>query len=341
MTTMAGGYAAEIAESARDLLDREAPRDDTLRRLRSEAYSARIWAAAAEAGWFRLLTAESEGGLEAGAGELAALFREVGRHLAAGPFAEAIVAGGLLRSSAELGPDTNVITFGGLRGTAGPRTATGSAGAVEHADDAHLLLLAADVEGGRAVIAVDPRDERVGVERLAAVDLAGRPCRVELRQASFEVVAAGEAAARLLERADALLAVAGAATLAGIARELVEMTVQYAKDRVQFERPIGSFQAVQHRLAEMAVTTAGIESAVEAAIVATEARAPWEAAALWALAAEMTRDVAQSALQVHGGIGFTDEHRLHAYLKRTLRLQAAAAEGDALARQGARLLGPS
>lgn len=338
MTTMTGGYAAEIAESARDLLGREAPRDDTLRRLRSEPFSARIWRAAAEAGWFRLLTAESAGGLEAGPEEVAALFREIGRRLPSGPFAEAIVVGGLLRSSADLGPDSDVITFAELRGSAGPRTATGSVGSAEHADHAALLLLGAEVNGEPAVIAADPRGEHVAVERLASFDLAGGPCRVDLQEAPFDVLAAGEAGKDLLERAAALLAVAGAATLEGIARELLEMSVQYAKDRVQFERPIGSFQAVQHRLAEMAVTTAGVESAVEAVVAAAESGAAGEAAALCALAAEMTREVAQSALQVHGGIGFTDEHRLHAYLKRALRLQAIFAAGDPLARLGARLL---
>jgi alkylation response protein AidB-like acyl-CoA dehydrogenase len=335
MSTVTGSYAAEVAESARDLLGREAPRDETLRRLRSEPMSDGVWRAAAEAGWFRLLSAESAGGLEAGPEELAALFREIGRYLPSGPFAEAIVVGGLLRASADLGPDADVVTFGELRGPAAARTVSGMLPAVEHADQAARLLLATHVDGSPAVIAVDPRGDEVEVRRLAAFDLAGAPCRVELRQARFEVVAAGEA---LLERVPALLAVARTATLAGIARELLEMSVRYAKDRVQFERPIGSFQAVQQRIAETAVTAAAIDSTLEAVIAATERQASDEALALSAFAAEMARDVAYSALQVHGGIGFTDEHPLHAYLKRALRLQAIIEERDPLARLGARLL---
>jgi alkylation response protein AidB-like acyl-CoA dehydrogenase len=337
MTALSGEYTAEIALSARDILDRAAPRDATLARLRSEPLSSTAWAAAAEAGWFRLLTAEPAGGLEAGPEELAALFRGIGRHLACGPFTEAIVDAGLLRSVADLGPDGSVVTFGELAGSAG-RTATGTA-LVEHADQADRLLLASEVDGAPAVIAVDPRTERVSVERLPAFDLASRPCRVELREAAYEVLASGEAARGLLERATTLRSVARAAMLSGIARELLEMSVQYAKDRVQFGRPIGSFQAVQQRLATMAVAAGGVESTVEAVIAAAGRDAPGEAAALCALAADMTREIALSALQVHGGIGFTDAHPLHAYLKRVLRLQAVVAATDPLARQGARLLG--
>ena len=335
---MTSDYAADVAESARAVFEREIPRDETLQRLRSEGLSRGVWKAAAEAGWFRLLTAEAAGGLDAGPMELAALFREIGRYLPSGPFAEAIVVAGLLRSSADLGSDESVITLAVLNGSIGSNGLTGTVCCVEHAEAADLVLLRVDSAADSALVAVDARSPRIRTQPLASFDLVGRPCRLVLENAPFEVVARGERLRLLLERAGALIEVARVATLEGIGRELLEMSVHYAKDRIQFDRPIGSFQAVQHRLAEMAVTVAGVESAVQALISAAESGAAGESSALCALAAEMTREVAYNTLQVHGGIGFTDEHRLHAYLKRALRLQAIAGGSDPLAELGARLL---
>jgi alkylation response protein AidB-like acyl-CoA dehydrogenase len=338
MSTVATDFAAEVGESARAVFERETPRDETLQRLRSETLTRGVWRAAAHAGWFRLLTAEAAGGLEAGPAEVAALFREIGRYLPSGPFAEAVVIGGLLRSAADLGPDESVIAFGSLTGSAAASGVSGTVDSVEHALAADLLLLQVDGEGDAAVLAVDPRSPAVEVLPLSSFDLVGQPSRLVLKDAPFQAVARGEEARLLLKRAALLDDVARSATLEGIARELLEMSVEYAKNRVQFDRPIGSFQAVQHRLAEMAVTAAAVQSTVDAVIAAADWGAAAEASALCALAAELAREVAYSALQVHGGIGFTIEHRLHAYLKRALRLQALVDQGDPLARLGERLV---
>ena len=85
-TAAAPGYVEEIASSARELLARETPGDGLLERLRSEDVSRGAWNAAAEVGFFRLLTSEAGGGLGAGPAEVAALFREIGRALPAGPW---------------------------------------------------------------------------------------------------------------------------------------------------------------------------------------------------------------------------------------------------------------
>ncbi len=325
---IAGDYTAEIAASAREVFEREIPRDATLARLRSEPFSRGAWHAAAEVGWLRLLTSGSAGGLESGPAELAALFREVGRYLPAGPFRETVVAGGLLRSQLDLGPDERVISFG-------------SADLVEFAAVSDLLLLRVDLGGEAAIVAVDPRDEGVRITPLRTFDLASCPCLVELDAARRDVLVEGARAGELLHWIDLYNAIAAIATLAGISAEVLEMSVRYAKDRVQFDRPIGSFQAVQHRLADMAISLAAIESSLSAAVaLATGPQADAAGvAALHAEAANLTRGLVESALQVHGGIGFTDEHPLHVYLKRALRLQALAeAAGDPLAALGSRLL---
>jgi alkylation response protein AidB-like acyl-CoA dehydrogenase len=128
--------------------------------------------------------------------------------------------------------------------------------------------------------------------------------------------------------------VLAAAMLVGLAERMLSMTVAYAQSREQFGRPIASFQAVQHRLADMAVA---VESMRSLAYLAQLGAAP--AAAAKAHASAAAREVAESALQVHGGIGFTAEHELSGYFLRTLELRAAWGDEHALRRElGQRLL---
>jgi alkylation response protein AidB-like acyl-CoA dehydrogenase len=326
---IAGGYAGAVAASAREMLERETPRDGVLARLRGEPLSRKAWKAAAAVGWFRLLTSSAGGGMEAGPAELAALFREVGRYLLAGPFVECVVAAGLLRDHADVGPDERVVSFG-------------AGGLVEHADVSDLLLLRVEAAGADAIAAVDPHAPGVTITPLHSFDLVGRPCLVELQDAPREVLVEGPLARALLDRIDLCSTVAAIGELAGLAAEVLDMSVAHAKERVQFERPIGAFQAVQHRLAEMAVTLAALDAGQAAAVALAEGEEPDRGVRLHALhayAAGLARELVLSGLQVHGGIGFTDEYRLHAYLKRALRLQAVAeAQGDPLPAMGARLL---
>ena len=340
--TAATGYAAEIAESARDILGREAPLDGLLERLQTEAVSQGAWDAAAEVGWFRLLTSEARGGLEAGPAELVALFREIGRHLPAGPYVESVVAAGLLRSHADLGPDTHLIAYAEpARALLSGGGVTADAGLVDFGGLAAGVVLRLDAEGP-AIAYADLSGNGVAATDVRTFDLAGRPARLQLEGAPVEVVLAGEAAAEALDRIDALSRVARAATLAGAAAAVLDMSVAYARERVQFDRPIGSFQAVQHRLAEMAVTLAAADAAVDAlAGLAGSGGPKAEQGALYAYAAEQARALVLSGLQVHGGIGFTAEHPLHAYLKRVLRLQAMADADSPIVALGQQLLARS
>ena len=109
------------------------------------------------------------------------------------------------------------------------------------------------------------------------------------------------------------------AEMLGAAERVLEMTVGYAKDRVQFGRPIGSFQAVKHRCADMLVDVEGMRSAVYYAawcIAAAHPDASVAASTAKVWCSDAARRVMASGLQVHGGVGFTWEHDLHLYLKR-------------------------
>ncbi len=122
-----------------------------------------------------------------------------------------------------------------------------------------------------------------------------------------------------------------AAELLGGAQRLLDLSVEYAKDRVQFDKPIGSFQAVKHRLADMLVDVEGMRSAAYYAawcIAAAHPDASVAASTAKAWCSDASKRVAASALQVHGGIGFTWEHDVHLFLKRAQLDQMAF--GDAV-----------
>jgi alkylation response protein AidB-like acyl-CoA dehydrogenase len=114
-------------------------------------------------------------------------------------------------------------------------------------------------------------------------------------------------------------AVAASAEILGGSDRVLEMAVQYAKDRIQFDQPIGSFQAIKHRCADMLVDVEGMRSATwYAAWAASTGEPGWvlaaSAAKVWG--ADASKRVMASGLQVHGGIGFTWEHDLHLFIKR-------------------------
>ena len=115
------------------------------------------------------------------------------------------------------------------------------------------------------------------------------------------------------------IATATAAELVGVAQRVMEMAVEYARDRKQFDRPIGAYQAVSHRCADMLRDIESARSTTLWAAWAAEAEPetlPLAAAMAKALASDAGWNVTSTALQVHGGIGFTWEHDLHFFLKR-------------------------
>ncbi|MBB5927869.1 acyl-CoA dehydrogenase family protein [Streptomyces echinatus] len=196
----------------------------------------------------------------------------------------------------------------------------GEAGQVLDGHSAGVLLVAAHTGGftrPRTLLFLVPEDE-AGLTRVrqTALDATRPRARVQLRDVS----------ARLLgsEEADVLPALAGAgdavaavlaAEAVGAADRMLERTVEYAGQRVQFGRPVGSFQAVKHRLADVYV---GVQAARSAAYYAAWAAGRGERAGGLALsqALEALRCAAAEGVQLHGGIGFTWEHDAHLYFKR-------------------------
>ncbi len=195
---------------------------------------------------------------------------------------------------------------------------------VAHAPIADLVLVAR----GDAVYAV-PRKAVTLADELS-VDRARRIAAVDYAPNPVHLMAKGDAARASIALSFDRAALGAAALLTGLSRRMLDLAVSYAKDREQFGRPIGSQQAVKHRLANALIELEFARPLVYRAAwsMANGARhAPVHVSAAKLAASEAARFVAKQALQVHGAIGYTIEHDLHMFMKRSWAL--AAAYGDA------------
>jgi alkylation response protein AidB-like acyl-CoA dehydrogenase len=177
-------------------------------------------------------------------------------------------------------------------------------------------LVFAETEGVPAIFALATEDGGTRSRDEPAMDRTRSIGWLELDNRPALWLGDDRVADAVLDRA----LVAVCAEMLGAADVVLAMTVQYAQDRVQFGRPIGGFQAVKHRCADMLVDVEGMRSAAYYAAWAVGARDPEatvaaSAAKVWC--SDAARRVMASGLQVHGGIGFTWEHDLHLFLKRS------------------------
>ncbi|MEW5812102.1 MAG: acyl-CoA dehydrogenase family protein [Actinomycetota bacterium] len=196
---------------------------------------------------------------------------------------------------------------------------SGTVERVVDAGTADVLLVGADGPDGTALFAVDTDSAAVHKVPLTTLDPTRPQATVTLSDAPARLIAGPEEADRVIAHAlhvgSALLAV----EQVGAAQHLLDLTVDYAKNRLQFGRPIGSFQAVKHRLADALVAVEHARStayhAVWALTYGTDDPALAVSIAQAVCSAALTR-VANDTIQVHGGIGFTWEHQAHLYYKR-------------------------
>jgi alkylation response protein AidB-like acyl-CoA dehydrogenase len=291
-----------IKETARDLLANRFKLERLRELAESKAYADDTWLEVCELGWPGIFIAEEHGGQGLGVLELVILLEELGYVLAPLPFLSNAAAGLMLQDSGA-SDRLEGVASGERRGTVGV-VKDGRAALVPDAVEADFIVL---LDGTEATL-VERADAQV--EPIDAID----PTR---RFAS--VTGNGGESLGDVSRGRDLIALAVAAELVGISQRAMEMAVEYAKDRKQFDRPIGSYQAVSHACADMLKQVEGARSLVYYAGWAADA-APDEfslaASAAKAYASDAGWQVTSSALQVHGGIGFTWEHDLHWFLKR-------------------------
>ncbi|WP_433955152.1 acyl-CoA dehydrogenase family protein [Janibacter indicus] len=346
---MSGTTAAEredLRRSVRDLLDRHAGDAARSTAIDSElGHDPRLWSRLAELGATALSIPEELGGAGYGAVEQSVVLEELGRSLACTPFLGTVVlagsalaavggasaqehlagiAEGSTTAALALAEDDGRWRTSGFA-TTGDRMPdgwrlTGAKTLVADGADADLVVVAAETSVGPSLFLVTGSE---GVERtrLRTLDLTRRMASITLDAAPAELLGTAGEAERVLEAVLDAAMVALAAEQVGAARACLEASVSYAKERVQFGRQIGSFQAVKHRCADMfAKVQLASAASAEAAQAVDEADDPGRARVAAAVAhlvcSEAAMTTATENIHVHGGIGFTWEHAAHHYFRR-------------------------
>jgi alkylation response protein AidB-like acyl-CoA dehydrogenase len=290
----------EIRRVARELLAARSSWEKVRSAAEARADDDALWRELCELGWPGIAVAEEHGGQGLGAVELAVLLEQLGYACAATPFLPSAAAAAAIQAA---GTDAQRARW--LPGLASGATtaAIGTRELAAGAPDAAVVVL---LDGEDAVLLANAE-----LTPLEAIDPTRRYARIGPQPpGEGEPLAAGAAD---------LIRAAIAAEVVGLCQRALDMTLAYVKDRRQFGVPVGSFQAVQHRCAQMLLDA---ESARSTALYAAWAagaepeRLPEAAALAAAAAAEAGRAVTGSAIQAHGGIGFTWEADVHWLYKR-------------------------
>ena len=298
----------EIKQVAHDLLAARSPFAKVRQAAEAGQYDPVLWQEIVELGWPGIAVSAAHGGQDLGAVELSVLLEELGYACAATPFYSTATAAAVIEAT---GTDEQhqrwLEPLASGEATAGIGT---RALAADAADAAVILLL-----DGEEVTLIDAAS--ADVEPLISIDPTRRFATV---RGEGEALGAGAA-----DRIRSALA----AELVGVCQRALDMTLDYVKDRKQFGVPVGAFQAVSHRCAQMLKDTESGRSAAYFAAWAADAdpeRLPEAAALAAAAAADGGREVTASAIQAHGGIGFTWEADVHWLYKRA-QLDAALLGG--------------
>lgn len=305
-----------VLDSTRRLFETLFPPTEANRRDET-AWPAAAWDGIAELGLPVALLSEEAGGFGLGAAAIQGIIGLAGRYAVPLPLAESMIATRLLADAGLAAPDGPLTIAAAPSGVSATRSdsglrLSGSLSRIPWAGDAAGIVLVLDRAEGPALallrqgdVAIRPGRNMAGERRDAVVlDLAVEPDRVRPSPLSASELKAQGAAVRAIQ-------------LAGCLGRVLEMSVAYANERVQFGRPIGKFQAIQQNLAVMAGEVAAAEGAAALAAAGLMGEAdPLVIAAAKVRTGEAAGIVASMAHQVHGAIGFTDEHALNVFTRR-------------------------
>jgi alkylation response protein AidB-like acyl-CoA dehydrogenase len=307
-----------IKATAHELLASRSPFERVREAAEARRYDDALWRELCELGWPGIAVAEEHGGQGLGAVELAVLLEELGYAVAATPLLGSALAALAIQHA---GSEEQRARWLPALASGEATGAFGRADLVADAQDAAVIVLVDAATPAARLIARADAD----AEPIDAIDPTRRYARVSGDGPALD----GDVAAAL-DRA----AAAVAAELVGVCQRALDMTVAYVKERKQFGLPVGAFQAVGHRCAQMLLDTETARSAAYFAAWAADAapdRLREAAGLVRAAAGDAGRDVTASAIQAHGGIGFTWEADVHWLYKRA-QLDAALLGGAASAR---------
>jgi alkylation response protein AidB-like acyl-CoA dehydrogenase len=323
---------------AREFLSKECPSTFVRTQMDSDtAHDATFYKRMAELGWAAIAIPEEHGGQGMSYVDLAVLVEEMGRAVVPGPFFATVCLaapvlvdvgrGDLLKEIASGGrlatvaytEESGRVDEGGILLTSAGDKLSGSKHYVPDAHVADTLIVAARGESGVSLYAVAADAPGVSITQAPTMDMTRRWCVVEFDGVQGELLGGANEGWPILERALQRSTALLAAECVGGAHKVLDMSVEYAKVRMQFGRPIGSFQAVKHRCADMLVDVEMARSAMYYAAWAasdSDEELPLAASIAKAWCGEAYTRVAANGIQVHGGIGFTWEHDMHLYFKR-------------------------
>ncbi len=351
-----------LREATRKFLDNECPTTFVRKMMADDtAHSTELWKKIAQLGWLGIMVPEDFGGAGGSFLDLVVILEETGKSLLPGPFfatallgTTAILAGGSDAQKAALLPKitegTHIVTLAlaeksGRYDAAGVTLAAKAkgndftlSGEKMFVPDAHVadqIIVAARTgqgstgEDGITLFLVDAKAPGVTITQLKTVDMTRRQCHVAFQDVAVaraqvlgEVGKGWLVLRRVLDQAMAGLA----AEMVGTGQKALDLAVSYAKERVQFGKPIGSFQAVKHKCVDMMVQVENARSLTYYAAWTVDdntAEARQAVPMAKAYCSDMCKTVASEAIQVHGGIGFTWEHDMHLFYRRGLASEAA------------------
>ena len=351
------GFSEEqemLRKSARDFLANESPMTYVRQMMEDDrGFRDEQWRKMAELGWMGLILPEAHGGSGLDFVDMVVVLEEMGRVVLPGPFFSTVILGGVaineggsaaqkkellpkiadgtLRATlAQLEPnarwDADGIQLEARKAGGGWRL-SGTKLFVPDAHTADVLIVAGREPGskgaeGVTLFLVDGKAAGVTTTLLKTMDQTRKLCEVVLKDVTVpaeRVLGTPGQGWKLLGRVVDRGKVGLCAEMCGGAQRVLEMSVDYAKVREQFGRPIGSFQAIQHKCANMLVEVESSKSATYYAAwaVANDVpEAPLAAAMAKAYCSDAYRHTAGEGIQIHGGIGFTWEHDMHIYFKR-------------------------
>ena len=346
-----------LKNAAREFLENECP--ETLVRDMEEdeqGYSPELWGKMAEQGWQGLLVPEDYGGAGFDFLDLCVLLEEFGRALVPGPFMSTVLGGAVpiidAGSEAQRAEFLPKIASGDLiftlaltepsarfdeEGVQAQATVSGDEVTINgtklfvpDANVADYMVVAARSSAG-VTLAIVPTDQD-GVEVTQLLTIArDKQCEVKLNDARGQLLGEDgkgwDALGPVLQR----YTVGECAYLVGLSQMDFEISVDYAKERVQFGRPIGSFQAIQHKCADMVTDVDGSRFIMYKAawsVNSDQDDAPMAVNMAKAWCSEATRRVVAHGQQIHGGIGFTKDYKIQLYFRRQKRAELAFGDTD-------------
>ncbi|WP_156663072.1 acyl-CoA dehydrogenase family protein [Mycobacterium sp. 1274761.0] len=335
--------ADDLRQAVREFLQATSP-PERVRELMDtdDGYDRAVWKQmAGQLGLHGIAIGEHFGGAGATMSELAVVFEEMGAALLCAPFFSTVaLAAHALQFSGDSeamerylptlvdGSTTATVILNGrldpwdesaltltVRRDSTDHRINGTARYVVDGHTANLILAAANTGLGPSLFAVSGDSEGLAREPLATLDRTRKVARLQFDDVPAQLIGTEGDAATGLARTSNIALVALAAEQTGAARRCLDMAVGYARERIQFGRAIGSFQAVKHRCADMLVAVEGAKSTVShAAKIGDDL--PVAASVAKMVCSDALLQVALDNMRIHGGIGFTWEHDAHLYVRR-------------------------